>query len=530
VLVPALCALVFVPGLASVFIVPKAALMVASAAIALVVIGFCHQSQQAISIRDPLSLILTAGVFWICLITTVSPLKYMAPSSATMLAAAILLFVCSLGMGAATQHLLFRSLAFAAVLISAVAVSQFAFDFDLMKMFGNSSTQAGRMRVIGTLGNPNFAGEFLAACLPAVLCLRNKAARCVSFALVSAAVLCTGSRAAVLAAFVSILLWILLDRECKQRSRRVAVAITLLALVAALWMAAHQNPRSLRTALQGRATIWRIALHETRFFGTGLGTFSYIYLPAVGNAMRSGMPVNLSFITPERHAQNDLVEIIVETGPIGGVLALFFVALWFRRALSLGNECTRFAVATVAAILSASMFDFPFHRAETLSLFAVAAALPFGARESSVPAKRLNWLRPVGALVLGATLFALAALSVVSGRLAKLGADAENAGRHRVAATYYSRAASLWPDNTDAAFAEARALAQAERYSEALAAVARTKRYIAEPELYLLHARILESMNDHVSAEREMESAAKTFPFSTIPQSELQEIRSNKRP
>lgn len=528
---PALCAIVFVPGLASAFIVPKASLMVASAATALVLIAFSSQSTQTISIRDPISVTLTTGVAWICLVTAVAPLNYMSASSATLIAAAVLIFACSLGMALGAKQLLFRSLAISGMLISALALGQFAFGLDLSAVFGDSSIQVGRMRVVGTLGNPDFAGEFLAACLPAVMCLPRKVTRWLLVAFISAAILCTGSRAAILAAFVSMLIWISMNREHPQRSRRaVLVAPALLACVASLWTVALWNPRSVQTALQGRTTIWRAALQETRFLGTGLGTFSYVYLPAVGTAMRSGVAINPNFITPERHAQNDLVEIIVETGPIGGTLAVLFLALWFRRVLRTRDQSACFAVATIASILTAAMFDFPLHRAETLSLFAISAAMPFARREQSTSTPIGQWLRRISVLLLGATLFVLSGLSVASSRFAKLGAEAESEARYRAAASLYMRAFALSPDNTDAAFAEARVLAQAERYPEALAAANRAARFIAEPELYLLRARILESMNGYVSAEREMELAAKIFPFSTIPQSELQEIRSNKRP
>lgn len=117
---------------------------------------------------------------------------------------------------------------------------------------------------------------------------------------------------------------------------------------------------------------WRVFLAHP-WLGTGLGTLVAVY-PAY-ETYHDGKVVD--------HAHNDYVELLAETGVIGGLFALVFLVLLFRIALlQLGRERLPFSIAArlgalvgCAGILVHSVVDFNLHLPSHAIVFLILAAV-----------------------------------------------------------------------------------------------------------------------------------------------------------
>ena len=125
----------------------------------------------------------------------------------------------------------------------------------------------------------------------------------------------------------------------------------------------------------GRAHFWSVTLDiikEHPYVGTGLGAFGVIYTKY---DTRNG-----HFRLEQAH--NDYLQVLSDTGLVGGVLALSFVALLFYKAISRARSRDDFrrgvalaALSGCFAVLVHSFFDFTLHTTSNALLFLVLAAL-----------------------------------------------------------------------------------------------------------------------------------------------------------
>jgi O-antigen ligase len=117
---------------------------------------------------------------------------------------------------------------------------------------------------------------------------------------------------------------------------------------------------------------WRIFLDHP-LFGTGLGTLEYVF-PRY-ETLYDGTVVN--------HTHNDYVEVLAETGAIGGLvcasfLVLFFAAGWRRIAEAKGSLPLALhigAFSSCCALLAHSLVDFNLHIPSNALLFLIQAAM-----------------------------------------------------------------------------------------------------------------------------------------------------------
>jgi len=125
--------------------------------------------------------------------------------------------------------------------------------------------------------------------------------------------------------------------------------------------------------------------------GTGIGTFRPIY-----RMYEDPERVTTTYIN---HVHSDWIEIVLETGLIGLVLALMFLVWWTRRAMVVWRAAepdylARAASIASAAIMAHSLVDYPLRTAAIGAVFAVCCAIMasgrIGARREgkSWPAKR----------------------------------------------------------------------------------------------------------------------------------------------
>ncbi|MDR3793769.1 MAG: hypothetical protein P4L03_10355 [Terracidiphilus sp.] len=198
-------------------------------------------------------------------------------------------------------------------------------------------------------------------------------------------------------------------------------------------------------------------------------------------------------------------------------MAAWFRVAW-RRLRGLEGEARLVvlaAMASVAALLGASLVDFPLHRAETWALLWLTMAVPLtGAGAAASMQRQVSWLRyglAVGVAAIG--ILAAARPLAASYELAR--GDAEEKAGEMAAAERTYRAVLGWePAQADAHFNLVRVLAEKGDEAGALEQSGRFAEYVNEPEFYLLRSRILANAGRDKEARQEAEQALRRFPYS----------------
>ena len=210
-----------------------------------------------------------------------------------------------------------------------------------------------RMRVYGTLGNPDFVAAWLCATLPL--------ARGAAMALQLAAILATGSRVFLLALPAAAVVLALR----RARGAKWWWLAGLPVAAALLWLS---PARPLAETVQGRLYLARVAASHWREippFGYGPGSFEAQFARWQVEWIREHGRAR--FAGDVDHAHNDYLEILVEYGPIG---LCAFLGLWgWLMAKGWALESSRGAWGGVAVLLAIACVDFPFHRPAEWALY-----------------------------------------------------------------------------------------------------------------------------------------------------------------
>jgi O-antigen ligase len=255
----------------------------------------------------------------------------------------------------------------------------------------------------GPFVNPNHFAGFVELIAPLGLALllfpsrsRLQAPLLLLFTIVPiGAVFLSASRAGIIVVVLECALLVFLSRAYRMERRQLlgATAVGLLAGSMILWLGvttalerfeqlAHQGVnRELRVALY-RDT-WRIFLDHP-WTGTGLGTLIVVY------------PRYESFYngTTVDHAHNDFLELLADTGLIGGLCGVHFVWLLFRRGVSNFRGATRGSARAAvlgplvgcAGLLLHSLLDFNLHIPSNALIFLFLACLAANDEPRAVPA------------------------------------------------------------------------------------------------------------------------------------------------
>lgn len=517
----------FLPLLDSPFLVPKSALLLAGVGIA-----FLFTALSAVRIAFlPANIGIWLGAWWAvsCISALLSDHPYF--SACTWIFTGLLLAISICTAFAGRENNLLWAISIAAAGLALITILQYTPAFNLFRIFQHDSVAIGRMRFYGTLGNPDFVAAFLAGALPAIFAVAEPGRRStryfsvIAVLVVLGAILLAGSRAGALAVIVGGSSYFLLQRRGKSIRLRW---LLLFAITGVVLLGLTVNSRSWSETLRGRLFIWKVATTGLRahpIFGSGPGTFAYFYPERLGQYLAHHPGKELTrFIGYERHAENEFVESAVEVGLFGLLAFLAAMTSWFRRTLQAHSRTpTNAAVAGMAALLTVALFDFPFHRAEMWLLFWIYLALPFCAVPSTRPLRMLAAQRAFTVLIATAIIYfaippAFASYYVMQGR------ESEGTGDTQRAIAAYRRALRFDPRSDAARFNLTRALATAEQYPEALAASYAAERYVNEPELWLLRARIFESQGDISGARSTLVHAISRFPYAEVLQKELAEI------
>ena len=238
-----------------------------------------------------------------------------------------------------------------------------------------------RMRVYGTLGNPNFVGALMAMSLPLTAAAHREAPTPgqrrlgeVALALQALALVATGSRGAVLGLAAASGVYALL-----RWSRRVRIAVGAL-LVFAVVAVAISPARPLDTTAAGRLHLWRIvAPYATESLLTGLGPGAVpLHFPAwQRDAARAGVR-DRRFAGLTDHVHNDYLEALVERGIPGLVALVVPLFLAIAAGVRLPRPTAPVVAGTCAAVTAGAacaLVDFPLARPAELAWWWVALAL-----------------------------------------------------------------------------------------------------------------------------------------------------------
>lgn len=250
-----------------------------------------------------------------------------------------------------------------------------------------------RMRVYGTLGNPNFVGVLMASSVPLALATVARAAsaferRIAALALPiqAAALVATGSRGAVLGLAAAVAAYAVL-----RWSRRVRIGLGAVAVFAAVAVLVSPG-RPIDTTAAGRLYLWRVVsphAWDAPVAGAGPGAVELHFPRWQRGAAREGLR-DRRFAGLTDHVHNDYLEALVERGVPGLVtliaplIALLVLVIGVPRPVAPELAATTAAVAAGAAC---ALVDFPLARPTELAWWWVAIALALqaaaGSREGS---------------------------------------------------------------------------------------------------------------------------------------------------
>jgi O-antigen ligase len=207
------------------------------------------------------------------------------------------------------------------------------------------------------------------------------------------ALLLSASRGGILSFVVQmvILFLLLLIRRIRSRQVLVGGVVVLCAVMAVSWIGVQQVLQrfseiqstevtgSKRAAM--RKDTWRIFLDHP-LLGTGLGTLEMVFPPY--DSLYDGKVVD--------HAHNDYVEMLAETGVLGGLCCAWFLGVVILHSLkgleelesSFGSVLNLSGLIACSGVLVHSLVDFNLHIPANALLFFVSAHLAAVRLESSV--------------------------------------------------------------------------------------------------------------------------------------------------
>jgi O-antigen ligase len=276
---------------------------------------------------------------------------------------------------------------------------------------------------IGTLGNPNYLGEFLAIAWPVLVGwavgIRRPGLKAATLAVLlvpMALLLLTSCRAAFLglvicapiAAALAFGLGSLDPRSwLKTRNGKIAVIGVCVLLVAGMGFAGGPLISKMRAGgvselnFESRAINWHAATSIWRdhpLNGAGLGSFKVLDVAKLREAYPQGLPPSAAS-SRFYEAHNEPLQILAELGLVGMGIILLALYHWLQetRANSSVPVSAKFGMLWgVGALYFASCFGFPFHIPVTALAFTLV--LPLGLarpEEEPVPAEGEMPLRPL---------------------------------------------------------------------------------------------------------------------------------------
>ncbi len=237
-----------------------------------------------------------------------------------------------------------------------------------------------RMRMYGSLGNPNFVGAVLAALLPlAVVRSGSQRQRVLARSIAAsylAALAATGSRGAWLgaAAGLGALAW------TRGRPAKRTLGVAWLLLAATGVAIAFGSVRPIADTLRGRVYIWAVAAPhalDRPVTGYGPGAVASLYPRWEADHLRRGLNEDARrYAAPQRHLHNDYLETLINLGLPGALAWASVIAAAVASGLRERGDSVhdRAGSAGIVALAVIALVDFPFARPVELFVFWTLAA------------------------------------------------------------------------------------------------------------------------------------------------------------
>jgi putative inorganic carbon (hco3(-)) transporter len=355
------------PGLEHTFLTPKLGLLaLIDAALAARYLLSRPKSSHAAQAAD------WAWLAWLSAVALSALAAPYVPVEALLLLALPAPLAFALERGAISVEDVGRAIVAGSTALSLIAVLQYL-GADPLRWLGwvPEAFANPRMRVYGTLGNPDFVAAWCAGTLPVVVMraagrrgasLRSILTVWLPVALHLAAIVATGSRVFLLALPAAAVVMLALRAPLSKWWLAAAAAVVL----AAVWLS---PARPLRTTVEGRLYLARVAASGWRHIplaGYGPGAFEFQFARRQVEWLRehsAAGAAGAAFAGAVDHAHNDYIEMLIELGPVG--LGAFFslsgVLVW-RARRNRHDANSQGAWGGVAALAVVALVDFPFHR------------------------------------------------------------------------------------------------------------------------------------------------------------------------
>lgn len=253
---------------------------------------------------------------------------------------------------------------------------------------------------------------------------------------------------------------------------------------------------------EARLWFWRGSLgmiRDSPVFGHGLGSFAYASPLYLGRALGTDWQSHFHNELQAFHAHNDFLEILAETGIVGGVLlALQALMLLRRHPVSLPP----IAVCLVIAVFNAAWFNTPL---AIIALLFAAPRAPLPKRVTALPAQALL----VGFAVLAAGFYSF---SVLAPSYLRAQASSAHTAGHPDVGLYARSWHYPWPDYLAAEY-EAIAHIDAGQWDKARHALDRARQGLDTGRVHLLSARVAEAQGRRDDALRHYRAVLERWPW-----------------
>ncbi len=252
----------------------------------------------------------------------------------------------------------------------------------------------------GFFSNPNHLATLILTCIPFmgalyVTLLRRASTRSVSairllvtagYGVILVGILINGSLAGIGLAVPATLSTLLVFGRQRPALRRIMIAGMAVASIAALLVIVigpfgNNLTGEQKANVEGsRQVVFAKSFRAAGTYfpvGSGTATFQPVY--------RTMEPLSVINTTYRNHVHNDWLELLLETGLAGILIAALFLGWWALRirAISHAEEPDQFAQAAVIAtamMMLHSLVDYPLRTAAMSSVFAICLALMSGVR------------------------------------------------------------------------------------------------------------------------------------------------------
>lgn len=444
----------------------------------------------------------------------------------------------------------FSWISFTGTLIALYGIMQY-FGIDIFYPDGYSYYES---RVVGTFGNANTMGGFLAAIFPfSIYTLfssvnkKQKTFRAVCSLLIIQAIILTLSRGAGIALFVTALItgYFLIKSRLKinftKKSYKIgSIALIILFIFLSAWKVYQFNPDSAR----GRLFLWKVSstmIADYPLTGIGYGQYGTRYLDY--QAKYFDDPANEACFDRAaniKQAHNEYIQSFTETGVFGVILfLLIFTTAYlniFRMLRHAGEDKKENGVilaltASLSVIALHSLVDSPLHTLPVNIIFYFVLGL------ISFKTKQVNYERAfITFSFRNRLIFLLIAFGIftyssfdtirkVNGYIAwRKGQDYVSRGEWFKGISKYEKAARILTGKGELMFHLGAAYAYTRQSEKALGYFERAKASFNDKNLYITKGTALYQLGRYEKAEASFRTALRMYPKLLLPRLWLAEM------